>query len=99
MTFRLQVTGYRLQGFLYHVLRAACCVLRVSSRMSDPERSEGEASVGIILPVAWCGATLTANVQRLRSVWLSCYAFPALIPTLASPLRGSLLRDDMFPVP
>jgi len=30
MTFRLQVTGYRLQGFLYHVLRVACCLLRLT---------------------------------------------------------------------
>jgi hypothetical protein len=29
MTFRLQVTGYRLQGLLSHVLRVACYVRRV----------------------------------------------------------------------
>jgi hypothetical protein len=29
MTFRLQVTGCRLQGLLYHVLRIACYVRRV----------------------------------------------------------------------
>ena len=33
MTFRLQVTGYRLQGLLYHVLRIACYVRRVVVRV------------------------------------------------------------------